>query len=169
MTVKTVDARLQQTGIGCDSVRRTRSGRARGARRIPRNLIAKTVVLVDARGYALAVIPKSHRIDLPALNGEFDRDFVPTSGAEIRRLFPDFPRRAIPPVGESAGIEMFVDRALVSLSEVYFETEDHKPMVRLDGESFREFFYGSWCGQITRPVESGPGARSAARASASGV
>lgn len=158
MTVKTVDALLQQTGIGCDGVRRTHSGRTGGAcrmRRVPRKLIAKTVVLVNARGYALAVIPKSRRIDLPALNAEFGRDFVPTSGEEIRRLFPDFLRRAIPPVGESAGIEMFVDRALVSLSEVYFdfETEDHKPMVRLDGESFRGLFYGSWWGHITRRVE----------------
>jgi prolyl-tRNA editing enzyme YbaK/EbsC (Cys-tRNA(Pro) deacylase) len=111
------------------------------------------VAIVDDRGHALAIILKSRRIDLQAVNAEFDRSFVLTSRDEIQRLFPERPPRAIPPIGNTEDIETFLDQELVTLDEVYFETEDPRRVVRVDGDAFRQLFYGSWCGRISQGVD----------------
>lgn len=114
--------------------------------------IARSVLIGDHRGHALAVVPSDREIDLGALNREFSRDFKLSASSEVRTLFPGATPGAIPPVGVSDGMERYLDESLVRLPEVYLETGDHRRLVRLDGEAFRELFYGSWCGAISRPA-----------------
>ncbi len=78
---------------------------------------------------------------------------VLTSGDEIRHLHRGRPPSAIPPIGDAEDIETFLDQGLVTLDEVYFETEDQRQLVRVDGEAFRQLFYGSWCGRISQGVD----------------
>ena len=114
--------------------------------------IARSVLLGDRRGHALAVVPSDRQIDLDALNREFGRELRVSPSSEVQALFPSTSPGAIPPVAVSDGMELYLDDSLVRLPEVYLETGDHRQLVRLDGEAFRELFYGSWCGAISKPA-----------------
>jgi prolyl-tRNA editing enzyme YbaK/EbsC (Cys-tRNA(Pro) deacylase) len=111
--------------------------------------IAKVLLLADGHGYALAVIPGNRRIDLAAMEQEFGRRFQIAGSDEVRRVFPDSPPRALPPNMGDADIETYVEQSLVRLSDVYFETADPRRLQHIDGESFRDLFYGAWCGGIS--------------------
>lgn len=148
MTARSINARAHETGER-DEVPGKPSHRGLHDGRVPRECIAKTVVLTDSRGCALAVIPKSRGIDLPAINAEFDRSFVPRSRDAVGDLCPGL-LSGIPPVGETEGMETFLDLHLVTLPAVYFETENPGRMVRIEGEDFRKLFYGAWCGRISQ-------------------
>lgn len=112
--------------------------------------IARTLLLADDRGYALAVIPSDWRLDLAAIEREFGRRFRMARAEEIARLFPGLRPSALPPVSEGLQIETFVEQALVPLSEVCFETADPRRLAQIDGESFRSLLYNAWCGHISR-------------------
>lgn len=119
-------------------------------RTAPPGQIARSLLIEDPRGYALAVVPADREIDLEALNQEFHRSFRKSRGTRVRQLFPGVAPGAIPPVGIGDGMETYLDDALVRLPEVYLETGERGRLARLDGEAFRELFYGSWCGAISR-------------------
>lgn len=148
MIARSMNARAPKTGER-DEDPRTPSPRGLHDGRVPRECIAKTVVLMDSRGSALAVIPKSRGIDLPAINAEFDRNFVPRSREEVGDRCPGL-LSGIPPIGETEGMETFLDLHLVTLPAVYFETENPRRMLRVEGEDFRKLFYGAWCGRISQ-------------------
>lgn len=112
--------------------------------------IARTILLADDRGYALAVIPSDRHVDLAAIEREFGRRLRMARSDEIKRLFPGLPPNALPPIADELQLETFVDQTLVPLTDVCFETADPRRLVRIDGESFRSLLYNAWCGRITR-------------------
>lgn len=104
--------------------------------------VAKAVLLKDAQGYAMAVIPGSHWVKLEALRDQINRDFALAEEDEADNLFADCQSGAIPPLGPAYGIETFVDDELMSLANVYFEAGDHIHLVQVDGDAFHELLKG---------------------------
>ena len=104
--------------------------------------IAKAVIVKDAQGYAMVVIPGSHWLKLEALQQETDRDLQLAVEAEIDTLFKDCQSGAIPPLGMAYNIETFLDEQLNSLANVYFEAGDHEHLVHVSGENFHELLKG---------------------------
>lgn len=104
--------------------------------------IAKGVLLKDDQGYLLAVIPASQWVALHRMKAELDRDLQLASEEEIARLFGDCDPGAIPPLGESYGVETVLDEALTSLAGVYFEGGDHERLIRVSGEQFNSLMKG---------------------------
>jgi len=141
-----LDGILRENGIPFDTVGRDDQEGAS----IGRNRIAKTLLLADVRGYAVAVIPGNHQIDLLALRREFGRSFRLGRPDETERLFPGARPNALPPVGGDPRLETFLDLSLVRLRDVFLETRDPRRLIRIVGESFRALFYGAWCGPISR-------------------
>lgn len=117
---------------------------------VPSDQIARTVLLADRLGYALAVIPKNRRIDLAALYQEFGRRLRIASREEAQQLFRGRPPLLPPPPGSASQFETFLEQSLVKLTRVFFETADLRRLVPIDGDAFRDLFYGAWCGQISR-------------------
>jgi Ala-tRNA(Pro) deacylase len=153
-----VDALLASNGIAYHTVRSNRSARRprRGGPAIKDERVVRTLLLVDDRGArALAVIPKSRSLDLPALNREFGRRFRLVRPEESAYPLPGLPLRALPPQSAGPRVEVFLEQSLAGLSEVFFETGDPLRLVRLEGEAFRGLFYGCWCGRISRGREHG--------------
>ena len=104
--------------------------------------IAKAVVVKDAKGYAMVVIPGSHWLKLEALQEETDRNFQLAEEKEIDTLFKDCKAGAIPPLGPAYDIETFLDEQLSSLANVYFEAGDHEQLVHVNGEGFHSLLKG---------------------------
>jgi len=98
--------------------------------------LAKTVLLEDDRGYVMAVVPASHRVDLHKLEGELHRTLSLATERELGPLFPDCAPGALPPLGVAYGIPTVYDDRLRSLAGVYFEGGDHCDLVYMGGREF---------------------------------
>ena len=115
--------------------------------------IAKTVVLRDgdaADGYLLAVLPASHHLSLDLLQQWLGRSVELASEQEIGRLFPDCELGAIPPLGEAYGLDVVLDDSLAGLGEVCFEGGDHRTLIKLGGEQFRQLMAGARHARFSR-------------------
>ena len=120
--------------------------------RISGNCIAKTVVLRDGAagdGYLLAVVPASHHLSLDLVQGCLGRYVALASEQEIGQLFPDCDLGAIPPLGEAYGLDVVLDDSLAGLDEVCFEGGDHRTLIRVGGEQFREMMSGARHGRFS--------------------
>jgi Ala-tRNA(Pro) deacylase len=121
---------------------------------IPESRIAKAVVVKDATGYALVVIPASNMLRLNCLRRDLHRDFQLVSETELARLFADCELGAVPPLGPAYGIETLLDEALTSLPDVYLEAGDHEQLVHLSGDEFLSLLGGARRGYFSREKRS---------------
>jgi Ala-tRNA(Pro) deacylase len=104
--------------------------------------IAKAVIVKDAAGYAMVVVPASNWVEVEHLRKELNRDLHLATEDELAKLFSDCEAGAVPPIGPAYGVETFLDEALTSLTNVYFEAGDHEQLVRTSGEDFRTLLGG---------------------------
>jgi Ala-tRNA(Pro) deacylase len=105
--------------------------------------LAKSVLLEDERGYVMAVLPASHRVDLKKLRHAMHRHLEFATEAELARIFGDCEVGAIPPLGEAYGIPVVWDDHLSNLGCVYFEAGDHEDLVYMGGAEFRQLLGGA--------------------------
>ena len=104
--------------------------------------IAKAVIVKDAAGYAMVVVPASNWVEVGHLRKELNRDFHLATEVELAKLFNDCEAGAVPPLGIAYGIETFLDEAMTSLANVYFEAGDHEHLVHTSGEDFQKLLAG---------------------------
>jgi Ala-tRNA(Pro) deacylase len=117
---------------------------------VPRNRMAKGVLLGDDERYVLAVVPAAGRVDIPALAELLgSKEMVLAGEDEIAMMFPDCELGAIPIVGSAYGVEMVVDASLLVQPDVYFEGGDHEHLVHVNGPNFRKMMLGAKKGLIS--------------------
>lgn len=103
---------------------------------IPAERLAKAVVLADANGFVMAVVPASRFVNVKTLGRKLKRDLRLVEEYRLRDLFRDCELGAIPPLGPAYGLPTVVDERLVGQPEVYFEAGDHEELIRVSGEAF---------------------------------
>ena len=108
------------------------------ASHIPGECLAKGIVLRGGDGYVMAVIPASRRVDLDEVRHRLDQAVGLASEDELSQLFADCDVGAVPPVAKAYGLEAVVDEGLDAQPEIYFEAGDHRTLVHIDGQDFRE-------------------------------
>jgi Ala-tRNA(Pro) deacylase len=118
--------------------------------RVPADHLAKPVLLEDERGYVMAIVPASHRIDLVRLNEQLHRDLELAREREISDLFHDCERGAMPPVGGPYRVPTVYDDALAGPRDIYFEAGDHEDVVHLRGADFLRLLEGSLHGRFSQ-------------------
>jgi Ala-tRNA(Pro) deacylase len=119
---------------------------------IPGDRLAKGVVLQDGKGYVIAAIPASHKLDLEAVARALDRDVAITRESELRELFQDCEPGAVPALGQAYGIETVVDRSFTKCPAVYFEGGDRISLIRVSGSDFHKLTANSPRRYISRHV-----------------
>jgi len=107
------------------------------AAHIPGDLLLKGVLLSDARGYLLAVLPATHHLEVERMNELTGRDLVLVKEEEIHGMFSDCEPGSVPPFGELYGVETLVDYRVEEQPEVYFEAGCHGELVRMASDEFR--------------------------------
>jgi Ala-tRNA(Pro) deacylase len=117
---------------------------------VPAENVAKAVLLEDERGYVMAVVPASHRIDLARLNQQLNRELELAREREIAELFHDCERGALPPLGSPYRVPTVYDDALTAAPEVYFEAGDHEDVVHLQCGDFLRLLEGSLHGRFSQ-------------------
>jgi Ala-tRNA(Pro) deacylase len=106
------------------------------AARLDEALLAKSVLLADAAGPVLAVLPASRYLELRRVRQRLGRALELAQEPDIERLFPDCALGAVPAVGAAFGVPTIVDTSLEQNEEVFFEAGDHQTLVRMSGRDF---------------------------------
>ncbi|MDX1711938.1 MAG: YbaK/EbsC family protein [Rhodovibrionaceae bacterium] len=114
------------------------SAEAAHAAHVPESDFAKAVVLKDAEGYFVAVLPASREIVLAQLWRTLHSPVELASEAEIANLFDDCAMGAVPAFGQAYDLPVVVDEHLMSRPTVYIEGGDHESVVEMPGEAFAQ-------------------------------
>jgi Ala-tRNA(Pro) deacylase len=117
---------------------------------VPAEKLVKPVLLEDERGYLMAVVPASSRVDLHSLRTQTHRDLELASEHEIEELFADCETGAMPPVGAPYRIPTVYEDSLSGLRDVYFEAGDHEDVVHMQAADFLTLLDGSLHGHFSR-------------------
>lgn len=104
--------------------------------------IAKAVIVKDESGYAMVVVPASHWVEMKHLRRELNRKLELVPEDELTSLFADCETGAVPPLGPAYEIETFLDEALTTLANVYFEAGDHQHLIHTSGNDFKNLLSG---------------------------
>jgi Ala-tRNA(Pro) deacylase len=118
---------------------------------IPGRSLAKAVLLRDETGYALAILPASHHIQLADLKAQLGDDVELANEGEIVELFDDCVRGAIPAIGECYGLDMVVEDGMDEQPEIYFEAGDHATLVHMTQAEFAGLTWMARHGHFSRP------------------
>lgn len=130
---------LARSGVTYDTLQHvptTDSMHSAQAAHIPGDLLAKCVVLEDEKGFLMAIIPATHKVDLGALHRGLDRNLGLATDRALIELFKDCEPGAVPPLGPAYGIETILDESLLGAPDIYFEGGDHQALVHLRGSEF---------------------------------
>ena len=120
------------------------------AAHVPGDQLAKSVLVEDAHGYLVAVVPSTHHVELTELGSLLGRPFRLATEAEVEQLFDDCELGSIPALGQAYGLEVMVDESLLECDEVYFEAGDHTELVHLAGQDFEHLMALAGHGQFSR-------------------
>ena len=129
------------------------ANRAAQALHVPGRAFAKTVLLRTGHGYALAVLPATHRVDLERAREDLGEDRVEmASEDEMERLFPDCERGAMPPFGSLYQLPTLVDESLAEDEQIAFEAHTHEDAIRMAYRDYEAIEHPRH-GHFARPAE----------------
>lgn len=120
------------------------------AAHVPGAQLAKGTVLKDEKGFLIAVVPATRRVDLGAMHRRFGRPLGLATEPEVAALFGDCEPGAVPPLGAAYGIDCIFDDSLMEAPDVYFEAGDHRRLVHVSGADFRRLVRDALHGDISR-------------------
>ena len=104
---------------------------------VPGTRVAKAVLVRAESRFALAVLPATHRIDLPRLAAILKVSALQLATEdEVEALFHDCERGAVPPFGGLYGISTVVDASLSGGNEIVIEGNARHEGIRL---RYRDF------------------------------
>jgi len=106
---------------------------------IPAAQLVKGVMLEDSEGKKLmAILPASHKVSLIILNEILNRHFHLMKEAAIYELFADCDHGAVPPLAEAYNIDRVYDHYLLQQPQLYLEAGDHRSLIKLEQNEFRQ-------------------------------
>lgn len=112
------------------------ASRAAQASHVTGKAMAKAVVLKDAQGFLLAVLPTSRRIRFDALADLLHRKLELASEEEAAALFADCEVGAVPALGDAYHVPVVMDESLTTQPEIYFEGGDHSCLLHMSEAQF---------------------------------
>jgi Ala-tRNA(Pro) deacylase len=152
MTIaQTVSGYLQSHHVSYDVITHPYSDSSRKVTEtahVPPAQLAKAVILNDRRGLLMAVVPGDRHVSLDDLWIRLGRRLSLAPETSLAPVFRDCESGAIPPLGPAYGMKTIVDDSLFGQPEVYFESGDHRGLIRVGGEEFlallREAMHGQF-------------------------
>lgn len=100
------------------------------------NQMVRAVVLEDAAGLVMAILPANYMVDFAVLNRLLGRTLQPAARARLAAVFPDCEPRSIPPLAEPYGLTAVVDEQIALMQNVCFEPGSHGHLVCMEGTLF---------------------------------
>ena len=111
--------------------------------------LARAVILKDAKGYVMAVLPADKVVNLNSVARQLGRTMVIASESGFPQIFNECRPGAIPPIGPAYGMETLLDASFVGRSAIYFEAGDHNELIVMNGDNFLQLLkharHGHYC------------------------
>jgi Ala-tRNA(Pro) deacylase len=105
----------------------------------PGKEFAKTVILWVDGGYAMAVLPAHHMVDLDKLREALGAKEVKlASEDEIRELCPDCEAGAVPPFGNLYNLPVYLSEAMTDDERITFNAGSHEDAIRMMYKDFEK-------------------------------
>lgn len=98
--------------------------------------LMRALVLVDAKGPLMAILPSNHLLDFNALCTLLNRELEPVPAEQLKGIFDDCEPRCCPPLGNAYGLEVIVDEILLQQEELYLEPGCHNQLLNLSRKEF---------------------------------
>jgi Ala-tRNA(Pro) deacylase len=105
---------------------------------IPGDRLAKGIVLHRDGGYALAVLPASHHIQMSQLRAQLGREVELASEDEVSQLFKDCVPGAVPAIGACYALDTIVDDSINDQPDIYIEGGDHATLIHMGQKEFAQ-------------------------------
>ncbi len=106
---------------------------------LPAAKVAKAVVLESDQGdYLMASLPANSRLSLTDVNNLTGKDYHLVSEQRLQELFPDCSQGAVPAMGRPYRMAMLVDDSLLTAENVYIESGDHKNLLKLSHQEYKQ-------------------------------
>lgn len=99
--------------------------------------LAYAVLLKDKDKMLIAILPSSNILDIPKLNEQLQRRFIPATLSEEKRVFNDCTLGMVPPLGEAYSVDAIVDKSLDNLSTIYIPTGNNSTLLCLSNDDFQ--------------------------------
>ena len=104
---------------------------------VPAKELAKTVIVTVDGKMMMAVLPATHKIDLPQLQSALGAGSVELAGEEeFKDVFPGCALGAMPPFGNLYGLEVLVAQRLTEDKEIAFNAGTHTELMKLAYSDF---------------------------------
>lgn len=138
--LKTLKEFLNAQNIKYDTIRHglTYGARATAASaHIPREAMAKTVIVKIDRSMAMAVVPACYDVDLNLLQKMVGTGEVRLANEkEFNDRFTDCEAGAMPPFGNLYGMDVYVDKSLSEAWEISFNAGSHHELIKMAYSDF---------------------------------
>lgn len=115
--------------------------------------MVRAVMLEDAGGLVMAILPANYLLDFTELNRLLGRTLQPAAREHLVSAFPDCEPRSIPPLAEPYGLSAVIDEQVALMDAVYFEPGSHEHLVRMDGRTFDWLHQDTRHGVFSHPAE----------------
>lgn len=104
---------------------------------VPGKELAKVVMLKGEKGFVMAVLPASRRVDIHRLKNILgEKDLRLSTEEEFKALFPDCEPGAEPPFGNLYNIDTLVDKTLTEDEQIFFNAGTHTSAVKIDYKDY---------------------------------
>lgn len=121
---------------------------------IPAAHMVRGVLLEDALGVVLAVLPLTHSIDFQALKQLTGRALQPARAESVARIFFDCEPGSIPPFARPYQINALFEQSLAELPQICFEPGDHRILVCMESSDFVRLHGKSQHAAFSQPLQS---------------
>lgn len=145
---------LQQSNLPYEVIRHAQTDsllQAARACKVPIANLARAVVLTDAEGLLMVVLPADHLLDFEALRLLTQRDLELCPAERLVDIFDDCEAGSFPPLAAAYGLNVIVDATLANRNDVIFEPGSHTALIRMSGTDFQVL-----CEQAQRAIVSLP-------------
>lgn len=118
---------------------------------VPSARIARALVLSDADGPLLAVLPSDHLLDFRSLCSWLHRELEPLPAEHLTGLFDDCEALCCPPLGGAYGLDTVVDEAVFAADVVYVEPGSHSILLKFSTAEFQRLLANAHRGRFSHP------------------
>jgi Ala-tRNA(Pro) deacylase len=105
--------------------------------------VVKGVVLEDADGFLVALLPAHHLLHVGELRRSAGRPLELAREDRFVGLFEDCDNGAVPALATAYGVPVMVAQELSEMPQVYLEAGDHRTLIEMDGAAFSGLLPGA--------------------------
>lgn len=122
----------------------------------PLATVVKPVLVKSGERILMAIIRGDQSLDLQAINRLFQREFLPCSVSEIKKLIPSCDPQALPPLAEAFGLRAIQDSSIDGMEKITFASGVPGLFVSASAADFARLNENAWRGHdIALKITSG--------------